>query len=91
MLISSAQKLKYLNRRLDEIIELRSFASEKNFLCIKMIAHKLKGNGKTFGYPLITNYGQLLEEAASNEDVEKVSQLIFDLSDTVSFNLNELN
>lgn len=77
--LSIDRQLKYLNRRMVDIEGLRAGIQLENFEEIAMIGHRLKGNGLTFGFPLITTLGKTIEEAGlvghKNQIVEAVNQL----------------
>ncbi len=76
MEVLNEHKLKYLNRRVLELEELRNCLTSNNFEFAMMIGHKLKGNGETFGFPNISVIGNLLEKAALDKDRDKVQENI---------------
>ncbi len=76
MYILSEHKLKYLNRRIIDIEELKNSLSQNDFDLPKIIGHRLKGNGVTFGYPLISEIGIALEMGAIAKDKLKILESI---------------
>ncbi len=87
MQISKEQKIRYLNRRIDEIKELKEYLKTSDFESTIMIGHRLKGNGATFGFPLISKIGISLEEAARSKDISKIQESIENLSMSIEENL----
>lgn len=85
------QKIKYLNRRLDEVAELNECLLSGNYEPALMIGHRLKGNGETFGFPLISKIGISLELAAQAKDEAKLRESILKLKLNVDENLNNLH
>lgn len=84
-------KLKYLNRRLIEIEELKNALSSGDFSVAISIGHRLKGNGETFGFPQISTIGIQMEIAGQGKDMGKLNSLIQELADLVHLSLNEIN
>lgn len=66
----------YLQRREQDIVELRKLARETQFEAIAFLAHKLKGNGAAYGFPAISRIGTDLETAARSQDLRRVEFLI---------------
>lgn len=91
MHILSEHKLKYLNRRLSEIEDLKSSLSSGDFDTAISIGHRLKGNGETFGFPSISTIGITMEKAGLAKDREKLQETIEDLANIVKENLRLLN
>ena len=80
MIITSEQKEKYLQRRKEDILNLEISLNNKDFESIANIGHKLKGNGSTFGFVLISDVGNKLEIAANNHSIDEIAFLIKQLS-----------
>lgn len=87
MHILTEHKLKYLNRRLIEIDELTLALNNEDFNVISNIGHRLKGNGETFGFPLISELGIKLEKAAQLSDAQLIQVIISELKADVEKNL----
>ena len=87
MHILTEHKKKYLRRRLSEVEELRLSLKNDDFEIAINIGHKLKGNGETFGYPLISAIGISLENAAFSKDKIKLCEAIEELAQNVKENL----
>lgn len=69
----------YLNRRDEDIIALNSFLNNRDFKAIKMLGHKLKGNGSSFGFDGISEAGELLMKASDAENISEISRLTAEL------------
>lgn len=87
MHISIEHKKKYLHRRVDEIKDLKHCLDNEDFDIAFNIGHRLKGNGETFGYPLISVLGITIEQAAIAKDKIKLANAIVELEDNVKENL----
>jgi HPt (histidine-containing phosphotransfer) domain-containing protein len=61
---------KYIERRKRDLQACLSFVENQQYQEIEKIAHQLKGNGFTFGYPELSNIGKKLELAAQEHDLE---------------------
>lgn len=70
----------YLDRRVDDIHQLNLLISHGDYKGVMKIAHKLKGNGSSFGFERITFLGDLLNEAAKHERVEELKKLVQEFS-----------
>lgn len=90
MEILDAQRRMYLNRRKLEIEELRNSLQRDDFEVAVSIGHRLKGNGVTFGFPLIGQIGVELEAAAKSKDKTKLQETINELDTNVEENLKKI-
>lgn len=87
MQILKEHKVKYLNRRIAEVEELKKSLDVEDFAVAVTIGHRLKGNGETFGFPAISSIGIAMEEAGAAKDKEKLRAIINDLDSVVEENL----
>ncbi|MDD4973004.1 MAG: Hpt domain-containing protein [Bacteriovorax sp.] len=83
-------KKKYLDRRKSEIEELKQSLNNNDFDIAINIGHRLKGNGETFGYPVISALGISLEQAGIVKDKEKLREVIEQLAKNVEQSLKEI-
>lgn len=68
-------KIKYLNRRIDDLEKLhRSLEADDYSLALKL-GHQVKGNADTFEFPQMAHLGIEIEQAARNQDKEAVRML----------------
>ena len=74
----------YLHRREGDVWSLRSFVGAKDFKSIKMLAHKLKGNGSSFGFDKISELGGLMMQASDSKDENEISRLIVELQNQIN-------
>ena len=68
IIISHEARARYIERRKKDLETLNTALAEKNFSVVADIAHQLKGNGVTFGYPELTERAKILEETARSAD-----------------------
>ena len=87
---SIEQKIRYLSRRKDEITFLFDYYKESNFEAIGFIAHKIKGNGSTFGYPNLSCIAKDIEIAIAESNFSKLESLFNQLNIFVSSELIRL-
>jgi HPt (histidine-containing phosphotransfer) domain-containing protein len=73
-------QLRYLNRRSIDIEELKAGLENDNFETARMIGHRLKGSGLTFGFPLITTIGTSIEQAGHSGNKQQIEEAIEKLS-----------
>ncbi|MCU0289815.1 MAG: Hpt domain-containing protein [Acidobacteria bacterium] len=60
----------------EDIIRIIEYLHTKNFEKIRGIAHKLKGEGGTFGFDEAGKIGALMQTAAINENSAEIAHLI---------------
>jgi CheY-like chemotaxis protein/HPt (histidine-containing phosphotransfer) domain-containing protein len=58
----------YLAERKREVAILRGFLELSDFDNIRILAHNMKGNGRSFGFPELTNQGGAMEHSARERD-----------------------
>ena len=66
----------YLDRRGEDVAKLYLDIAAGDFESIMKVAHKLIGNGSSFGFDKITLLGDMLTQAARQEDTFEVKRLI---------------
>jgi HPt (histidine-containing phosphotransfer) domain-containing protein len=74
----------YLQRRKEELFNLKNLVLDENFDEIKKIGHKMIGSGSGYGFDFITEKGRELETSAINKDKEKIVKIIEQLEDYLS-------
>jgi len=70
----------YLDKRRAEISTYRQALTETNFEAIRMLAHKMKGTGTGYGFPVLTELGSILEKAAQRGDAKEIAAKTEELS-----------
>lgn len=70
--------LKSLDKDIARIVE---YLNEKNFGEIRSIAHRLKGEGGTYGLDEAGKLGAKIQSAAVNENAAEIDRLVKQLSD----------
>jgi HPt (histidine-containing phosphotransfer) domain-containing protein len=63
---------RYLEIRQKELVELEEAVEQKNFEIIRLLGHRLKGTGSSYGLDELTRLGTLIEDKAMGEDMSKV-------------------
>lgn len=69
-------KMRYLNRRSQDIQELRHSIEQNDYSLAVRLGHQVKGNAVTFDFPQMAFIGVDLENAAKRKDKEKIKILI---------------
>jgi len=62
----------YLAKRRAEVAVYRQALADGNFETIRMLAHKTKGTGAGYGFPVLTELGAVLEKAAQRRDAGEI-------------------
>lgn len=75
---------RYIERRRHDLEVCLLFVEKQQYKEIEKIAHQLKGNGLTFGYPELSIIGKRLEIAAQAEDLKIVEASLVELSKWVN-------
>ena len=91
MEIMKDQKLVYLTRRQTEVTQLQESVTQGSFELAQIIGHRLKGHGETFGFPNISSFGVLMEQAAKEQDIEKLKSVVQSLHESVEENVRLVN
>ena len=73
----------FLRGRLAEITVLREALRRHDFETVKLLGHRLKGNGASFGFPLLSDMGADLEASALIGNGREGLQLVEDLEKMV--------
>lgn len=71
----------FLENRNADIVKLRSFLDDKDFINIQSIGHSTKGVGGGYGFDLMSEIGAEIESAAKESDVDKIREKINQLDD----------
>ena len=73
----------FLNNRRKDVISIHEALETGNFEAIQILGHKMKGDGGGYGFDAISEIGAALEQAATNQDFEKIRRYAGKLSDYV--------
>ncbi|TIH13766.1 Hpt domain-containing protein [Marinifilum sp. JC120] len=65
---------RYLEIRQKELAELEEAVAQKNFEIIRLLGHRLKGTGSSYGLDELTRLGTLIEDKAMDNDMSKVPE-----------------
>lgn len=71
----------FLNCLDKDIVRISDYLNEKNFGEIRFIAHKLKGEGGTYGFDEASKLGAMIHSAAANKNTTEIDRLVKQLSD----------
>lgn len=84
--ISKTARDNYIARRAEDLEACKTALATDDFNSIRKLAHKMKGNGSTFGFPELTKLGGVIEEAALASDKPSLEKLIQEFSKWVAAN-----
>ena len=73
----------YLERRDQDIQQLLVLAKNDDFLAIGQLAHKLKGNGGSYGFTKISDLGEELTQASKDKNTAVILRLTAELAEEV--------
>ena len=62
---------------------MRARSEREDFESIKNLAHKMKGTGAGYGFPLLSELGGLLEQAAKSRDGVQIRESLATLANYV--------
>lgn len=66
----------YIGRREQDIQALKAAVEIKDFIKIEQIAHKLKGNGASFGFDKLTEIGINLMSSSHQQNSFEIEKLV---------------
>lgn len=69
----------YMTRRAQDFLVLKIALAENDFEAIGKIAHKLKGNGASYGFDRLTEIGIDLLAAAHESNATKSGKIIMEM------------
>ncbi len=70
----------FLENRKKDCLLINSLLEIDSFSEIRTLAHRMKGSGGSYGFDDISEIGEIMEEAALNEDTETIRNQILLLS-----------
>ncbi len=82
---------RYLNRRVEELRDMKRFLDEERFDDIVMLSHKIKGSAPTFGLDGVGRLAEKLEENAEKFAKKDVSEVLTEMEVEVRGQLERLN
>lgn len=77
-------KVKYLDRKVQDIQILISSLEKNDFAPALKLGHQVKGNANTFDFPQMAPIGIKIENAAKNQDKECLRALIDQMAQVIS-------
>ena len=83
-------KVKYLQRKNEELGICRTHVESRRFEMIRTMAHQMKGNAKNFEFPLLAELAIQLEDAANAENPLQAKLVLADIQKAVDGLLNRL-
>jgi len=63
----------YLDKRRKDVKTYRSALAGGDFETLRMLGHKMKGTGTGYGFPLLTEIGSVIEQAALHQDSKEIA------------------
>lgn len=70
----------FLENRKKDCLLISSLLEIDSFSEIRILAHRMKGSGGSYGFDDISEIGEVMEEAALNEDNEAIRNQVLQLS-----------
>lgn len=77
-------KVKYLDRKVQDIQLLITSLEKDDFAPALKLGHQVKGNAETFDFPQMAPIGIQIEAAAKNHDKESLRRLIDQMAQLIS-------
>jgi HPt (histidine-containing phosphotransfer) domain-containing protein len=74
----------FLSNRRKDVQKLRTALAQEDFETIRLLAHRMKGDGGGYGFKTISEIGENLELAAARHDHPAIEQRIGELKDFLS-------
>ncbi len=74
---------RYLDRRHKEIVTFRTLLAAADFEALRVGGHSLKGSGGGYGFPLLTQIGSTIEEAAKAKDAAVIDAALTQYADYI--------
>ncbi|MDD4599968.1 hypothetical protein SDC9_13829 [bioreactor metagenome] len=69
----------FMENRNSDIIQLTAALQQEDYAKIMVVGHTLKGIGGGYGFPVITDLGAAIEQAAKDQDIDKAYELVAEL------------
>jgi CheY-like chemotaxis protein/HPt (histidine-containing phosphotransfer) domain-containing protein len=66
----------YVQRLNGQVDEMRTALADARFEDLQRLAHRMKGSGSNYGYPMLTETAKELEDAAKARDVQSAAQAL---------------
>lgn len=74
----------FLSNRRHDIATIRDALSRQDYGTIRLLGHRMKGDGGSYGLDRISEIGAALEQAAGIPDVDGMRRSVEDLADFVA-------
>lgn len=74
--IPKEAKIKYLERRKDDLAACRQALSDNNYACLVGLGHQIKGNAITFGYNELGSIAIEMEALALKKDSLSLNEIL---------------
>ena len=71
----------FLANRKTDIEELKAALQQNNFEAIRITGHNLRGCGRGYGFNPITDLGEVIEKAATNQDSSAITSALAELTE----------
>ena len=71
--------IEYLEHCRADLPLLRKALEQRSFAAARKFGHQLKGTGKPYGFPALTEFGLAVETAAAQENLAELAQWVEEL------------
>jgi HPt (histidine-containing phosphotransfer) domain-containing protein len=69
----------FLESRADDVKSIHKALQDGDYETVRVLGHRMKGNGAGYGFDAITTIGMFLEQAAKEENPEDVRRWVDEL------------
>lgn len=84
MQIPTEARLKYLERRKQDVIACYEALSKQDYYFLERLGHQIKGNAITFGFDELTTVAIDIEQAAKAKNHSQLADLVSKFEELVS-------
>lgn len=74
----------FLENRRRDVVTLRTAVAEDDLKTVRLLGHRMKGDGGGYGFEVISDIGEILEQAAIRKDRRVIAQQIGKLDEFLS-------
>ena len=70
----------FLQRRAGDVQKIRDALAQNDFDVVTTVGHNLRGNGTSYGFPMLSSIGETIEKAAVARDAAAIARAIDSLN-----------
>lgn len=88
--VTDLDVLTYLERREHDIDHCLTALQKEDWETLSRIGNRIRGNAETFGFPPLTQIGEMLEKGAEDRNPSALSKVISEFAELVSRELKRI-